>query len=684
MVPKRPVRGFVVCSALCLISNAISASPLTWFPAPPLIEAASGAAAVVAPDKSNVLIGGDSYSPESLAVTNSYWTAMIGLYSPTPIAPGAVDTGDFIIVYGGTDGTISTKGVIGYSPSGDGQQILASMNAARAYLGYASDRSGNPYAIGGLDDSGNVLASAESYNSDANTWANITAMPVPRYDFPAVFDNTNRIYVFGGYTDAVSGVESASALYYSTSTSKWTAVAPMPVAVAGSTAAFGADGNIYVAGGLSGGVATNVVQVYNPVSNTWTVSTPLPEALSASAMGVDSLGRLIVMGGMDVNGSDVADVWRSQLLGSPDTVPVLTQYPTTNAFYLGLYSSSISAAGNPQPTYAMVDGPNGMSIDPFTGVVTWTPQADQIGTNNVTLRATNYAGYVDYKYQIIVPNPPPSPVSNLAVVGVTENTVTLSWDPEPAVAGSVVYSAWTRHVIHDPRGSGATVWYTQVGSSTTATTLTIGGLSPGLSQAYYLVANGPGGTSGTNVNVAATTLSLQPPANVRVTGITSKTISFAWDPPSGPIQAVSYEIWGWDDFGISSVSASYGSGISSTFFTVTGLTPGSSHNWAVRGYDAAGYASAFSFFGGGYLIGNPVPVSPVMNSGVAASDGTFQFTVSEGAYPLQTVMIQATTNPADPNSWVQIGSVFPTSNPFTFTDTNALLYPSRFYRIIAP
>jgi hypothetical protein len=51
---------------------------------------------------------------------------------------------------------------------------------------------------------------------------------------------------------------------------------------------------------------------------------------------------------------------------------------------------------------------------------------------------------------------------------------------------------------------------------------------------------------------------------------------------------------------------------------------------------------------------------------------------------LQTVLIQASTNPADPNSWLQIGSVLPSSNPFTFTDTNAWQYPMRFYRIAAP
>ena len=81
----------------------------------------------------------------------------------------------------------------------------------------------------------------------------------------------------------------------------------MPVATAGSAAALGADGKIYVVGGLSGGVPTNTVQVYDPAANSWTLSTPLPESLTGSTMGTDSLGRLVVMGGRDTNGNDVGE-----------------------------------------------------------------------------------------------------------------------------------------------------------------------------------------------------------------------------------------------------------------------------------------------------------------------------------------------------------------------------------------
>jgi hypothetical protein len=456
-------------------------------------------------------------------------------------------------------------------------------------------------------------------------------------------------------------------------------MAPLPVAVAGSAAALGVDGKIYVVGGLSGGVATNVVQAFDPAANLWTISTSLPESLNASAMGVDSLGRLIVMGGADTNGSDISDVWRSQPLGLPDAAPQFTQLPATNAIYGHAYSSTISATGNPPPTYALVRGPAGMTVDTYTGAIAWTPQGlDQIGSIPVTMQALNYAGTTNWDFTISVPYPRPAPVTNLAVVSVTSSSVTLSWSAEDAIYGPMTYGAYLRHVAHSPRGSGDTIWYTQIGTNATVPTITITGLTPGLGQDYYIVAVGPAGSSGTNSFIYALTASVQPPPNLRMTGLTSTTISLAWDPSPGQVPAASYQVWGWSNGGVN--SAIYGSGITNTYFTITGLTPGTSHQWGVRAFDAQGYASAFNY---GFTAVNPIPAPAQLNSAASTASGDSQFTISLPSGS-QTILIQATTDLTDPNSWVQIGSLLPATNPFTFTDTNSAQYPARFYRILSP
>ena len=675
--------GNLVGMASLLIGVDLCAAPLTWFAAPSLDVPLSGAAAAIAPGLGNVLVGGDAaYYLQSLIATNSYWSFLSPLQSVL-IAPGAVADADMIIVYGGIDGTNSTSAVVGYGLT-DPAPALASMSVPRSYFGYAPDRNGNAYAIGGLDGNGQPLSSAERFNPDsgvAGVWSAIAALPTGRYNFPAVFDRTNHIYVFGGYTDPSSGTEIASVLRYSVSNNTWTNLAAMPVAVAGSAAAIGADGKIYIVGGISGGVTTSAVQVYNPAANSWTISTPLPEGLSAAALGVDSLGRLIVMGGMDGDGNDVRDVWRSQQLGIPDSAPTFTQLPATSATYQATYTSAISAVANPQPTFQLLSGPAGMAVDPDSGVITWTPQGiDRIGTNPVTIQAVNYAGATNWSFTITVPNPPPTVPTNLTVVEVTENSVTLSWSPEDPAVGPVTYRVYLRHVLHDPRGSGATIWYTQIGNTTTDTTITISGLAAGLSQTYYVVATGPSGISGYAGTVAAT-LSAPTPTNVRVTGLTSTTTTLAWDPPTGPIPVVSYRILGVFDGVFVQYPLSF-SNITNTSFTITGRAPGTVLFLGVSAYDAYGNFSAYSYLPS--LVINPTPSPAVLNAATnpAITGGSFQFTVQASA--VQTTLIQATTNPADPNSWETIATILPATSTFTFTDPDSNLFPVRFYRVANP
>jgi hypothetical protein len=654
---------------------SLGAAPLAWFSGPSLDLPTSGMATTIASDKGNLLIGGDSLTVQELAVTNDYWTYLAQV-SGFNIAPGAVASGDQIILYGGSDGTNSTSAATSYSFS-DGPHSLHPMSIARSYFGYAPDQNGNPYAFGGLDGSGHPLAAAERYSQDNNTWTAIASLPEARYGFPAVFNRTNYIYIFGGLTNIILGTEIATVLRYSVSGNSWSAMTPMPIAVAGSAATLGPDGKIYVVGGRSGGVATTAVQVYDPAANSWSLFTPLPEALSAAALGVDSLGRLVVMGGTDINGNDLSDVWRSQQLNVPDSAPVFTHYPGINATYLVPYVSAINAAGNPQPTYVLLSGPGGMQVDPDTGAIAWTPQAGDIGTNSVTMRATNYAGSADWSFNIVVPNPAPTTLTNLMVVSVTENSVTLAWDPESPAVGPVTYTAYLRHVLHDPKGSGATIWYTQIGSTTSLPTMTITGLKAGLTQSYYLVATGAGGTS-VYAGISATTLSPQPPTNLRVTGLTSTTITLAWDASPGPVPIARYEIWSWINNGVNSTS--YGTNFTGTTATITGLLPGSIHEWGARAYDAAGNVSGFDY---GPTVANPEPAAATLVAGTAQPvGGGFQFSVQ--AVTVQSLLIQATTNLADPASWITLTTNFPANSSFVFTDTNAVNYPARFYRVLAP
>jgi hypothetical protein len=89
-------------------------------------------------------------------------------------------------------------------------------------------------------------------------------------------------------------------------------------------------------------------------------------------------------------------------------------------------------------------------------------------------------------------------------------------------------------------------------------------------------------------------------------------------------------------------------------------------------------------FNGILAVTNPVSVPPLTSNGQVLPGGNFQFSVQEQGTAIQTVQILASTDLTNPNGWVQIGSVFPSSSLFTFTDTNAASYPTRFYKILAP
>ncbi len=678
-----------------MIAAGSKAAPLTWFPGPSLDYADSGAASVVLSGYGNVVIGGDfSQYAEGLMATNIYWTPLAMGLPGIFIAPGAVATGGQIILFGGTDGTGSQSNAVAYSPS-DTSTPLAPLSVPRSYLGYAGDRSGNSYAIGGLDGNGLPLASGEMLSNpdgSSGSWTPIASLPTPLYNFPAVFDGTNQIYVFGGYTDISSGVESAGVMRYSISKNTWTSLAAMPVAVAGSCATRGADGKFYVVGGLSGGVATDLVQVYDPSANSWVVSTPLPESLTASVSGVDSLGRLLVMGGMDTNGYDTSDVWRSQQLGVSDTAPVLTQLPGTLATYNASYASLVTATGNPQPVYQLVSGPVGMTVNYFTGAINWTPQGlAQIGSIPVTIAATNYAGVTNYTFNILVPRPPPSVPTNIQEIAFSDTSGTISCSPEDPSVGPVTYSIAIPHPYHSPKGSGGGVTYQVIASGITTNVFTLGG-APSSSSSYALSVTASNGVStGFNYSTwfTVTTSGPQGPANLWLTALTSTTISFEWTPSPGPdvypfyTPIVSYSVM--EQAGSPPTNFPVLQNLTGTNATITGLTPGSSHTWYISGVDAQGFHSPLTYVSATWI--NPIPKPSSLSGNGFSTNGAYQFTITpdgSGVAQSETTLVQATTNLNDPTSWATIYTNPVSAGAFKFTDPASTSYPTRFYRVVSP
>jgi hypothetical protein len=167
---------------------------------------------------------------------------------------------------------------------------------------------------------------------------------------------------------------------------------------------------------------------------------------------------------------------------------------------------------------------------------------------------------------------------------------------------------------------------------------------------------------------------------LRVTGLTSTTITLAWDAPIGPVPVVSYRILGVFDGIFVQYPLSFAN-IYGTSVTLTGLTPGRALLWGVSAYDAYGNVSSYDYLSS--LVVNPVPAPAVLSApALSQSGGGFTFTVQASAS--RTTLIQATTDPGDSSSWVTIATNPPNGTTFNFTDFNASQFPMRFYRVVSP
>ncbi|KAF7092504.1 hypothetical protein CFC21_094980 [Triticum aestivum] len=76
--------------------------------------------------------------------------------------------------------------------------LADAMNTPRSWFGSASDGE-KAYVAGGVDSSGNVLSSAEMYDSETHTWTPLPSMNRARYGCSGAFMD-GKFYVMGGFT----------------------------------------------------------------------------------------------------------------------------------------------------------------------------------------------------------------------------------------------------------------------------------------------------------------------------------------------------------------------------------------------------------------------------------------------------------------------------------------------------
>ena len=73
------------------------------------------------------------------------------------------------------------------------------------------------------------------------------------------------------------------------------------------------------------------------------------------------------------------------------------------------FTYEVKATGDPAPEFFLGHPPSGMTIDPATGVISWTPAASQTGTYEVTVWASNSAGQDTENFRCWVTSEPVYP-----------------------------------------------------------------------------------------------------------------------------------------------------------------------------------------------------------------------------------------------------------------------------------
>lgn len=462
-------------------------APLTWSLAPSLPSARGGVVASVQSNQWTTILGGPTtdvpYFPAVYPSWNQklYNAQMIDIPRASP-GVGQLSNGETLL-FGEQSGPDVLDDALEYDSGLGVLNYMATMSTPRAFMGSATDENYHVYAVGGNDGNGSVLSSAEWFNLTTNTWTRIASLPKALQGLAAVGDGQGHVFAIGG-TDA-SGHLSSAVYEYTIATNTWAAVASLPTPTTGAAAVRGPNGLIYVLGGVTGTGTTANIESYNEATNTWTAEAPLPAPVSGEAVIVDSLGRILVAGGYDTGNNPVATMYSSQELNQPDSAPAITSTQPTGGVVLGsTYTYQVWSTGNPQPIYTLTAGPAGMTVDLNTGLVSWTPGPNQDGVYGATVQASNYAGSASQSFSASILPPIPTGV---AANGSSTTSITVSWNAstDPNV---VAYNVYLRTFIHNPKGSGGHYVYGLAAGNVTGTSVTIGGLSQGVSKTYVVAA----------------------------------------------------------------------------------------------------------------------------------------------------------------------------------------------------
>ena len=430
-----------------------------------------------------------------------------------------------------------------YNPATNSWSPAASLpaSAPNSYFAAASDGAGHIFVFGG-GTSGSGSNQVNRYDVGTNSWTTMAPMPAALRGTTAVAGpNDGRIYVMGG-RNASGPVATVYAYDFVSNT--WALETNLPTAVTDAAAVLDSDGRILVLGGRNAaGTLLNTVQVSQDLdavdSAPTFVSSPSTTATStvlysyqvvATGNPLPTFSLVSPPPGMTMNasgliswtpnethvGSRTVTIRATNRAGFVDQVysidvvsslPLITSTPVTTGGTGTTYQYAVQATGSPAATFSLAAWPTGMTINPTTGLIGWTPTVSQVGNANVTVTATNFRGNHSQSFVISVADlAVPTTPASLVVETATLNSVSLGWNASSDNVGVAKYQILEQYKYG---WRNSRTGYRLKQDNIIGTSTTIAGLDSGKGYKFVVVALDAAGNVSLRSNlVVATTLKL--------------------------------------------------------------------------------------------------------------------------------------------------------------------------------
>lgn len=215
------------------------------------------------------------------------------------------DAAGALVVMGGTAppteeqvGFATLASVERYEDADQEWSSMPSMNCARCCCSAALDGQGNIYVVGGGDSmyaGAECLSSVERYAPGEEHWFAAPTMNQPRCAVGvAVSYSTAALFAFGGYAGSKLYLDTCEKLDVGDgSDGRWQMLPPMSCKRAGTNAAAGPDGRVFVLGGGPDGRSEwDTMEALDPRDGVWNTSLArlqLGRHYNAAAFGPDGL-----------------------------------------------------------------------------------------------------------------------------------------------------------------------------------------------------------------------------------------------------------------------------------------------------------------------------------------------------------------------------------------------------------